>query len=238
MSTNENKTSKPGGSGAFEHIGTQVAAGNLPVGDRLDGAPVLGVEKCRVGQPVGNCLLTDCRPAHCLGEALSECGLGAATNSDGAMKRDNVRFLHVHRYNTNPFVAVNNPVCMTAHKETCTVLQMPASRRKPAPDTSNKNKRVAIPGPDGKTLGQRVREAMAYESGRRGHEYKQTDLVQDVKRVSGMTGPEVDEKLQQSVSAVMLSKVSKSALTPYIARACHVDPIWMASGLGSMFDKS
>jgi hypothetical protein len=220
---------------AAENIGPQISASHLSVGDRLDTDPELRIEESRVVEPVRDGLLADCRAIHRAREAFGEGSLGAATDSDGALKGGDVRFLHERRYSTNRFVSVNNPVCVTLNKEPCIVLQMPATKRKTAPATARSNRRVALPGQDGKTLGQRVHEAMAYESGRRGYEYRQSDLVDDVRRLSGADG---SATLQQSISAITRNTVSKSTLTPFIASACHVDGIWLASGLGSMIPKS
>src|SRR5690348_14449687 len=94
------------------------------------------------------------------------------------------------------------------------------------------SKRVAVPGADGKTLGQRVAEAMAYESGRRGIVYTQKDLIDDVNRLV-RTQDETAPLLSQAMaSAIMLSKVTRSNFTPDIARACHVDAVWLARGIG------
>jgi hypothetical protein len=235
MRPNKNEDGKSGGLVASENIRPQIGAGHLPISDRLDGGPILGVQEDLVVDPVGDRLLADGRAIHRLGEPFSEGRLGATANRDSAAQRSNVRFIHDGCYSTNRFVAVNNPVCMTLNKEACTVLQMPTIKRKAAHPQPRSNLRVALPGPDGKTLGQRVREAVAYESGRRGKEYRQSELVEDVRRLSGLGD---DMKLQQAISAIMRDKVTKSSQTPYIARACHVDGIWLASGLGAMIPKS
>lgn len=191
----------------------------------LDGRPPLRIEKNLALQPVGNGLLADSWPVEKGADSPSKFGL-ASGDINGPPEGGNVAWLHERREYTNRFVNVK-PVCVTENNLACTVLQMPVAKRKPQP----KVRRVAIPGVDGKTLGQRVAEAMAYEAGRRGIEYRQVDLLEDVNRLYGSPpdDPEID---QQLLSAILRNQVSKSSITPMIARACHVNSIWLARGIG------
>lgn len=230
------KSNKSGGFATTKNVGPQMAARNFLIGEGLEGRPVVGVQQDFVLEPVGDVLLAD-GPVHDFGEPFSKSCLATASNVDSAAKRSNVRFLHGHPLYTNRFVRVNEPVCVTAHKEVCTVLPMPATQRKPAPTPARSNRRQAIPGPDGKTLGQRVNEAMAHEAGRRGAAYEQKDLIADVNQLVRVEGEEA--LLSQAMaSAIMRGKVTRSTFTPFIAKACHVDVVWLARGVGQMIPKA
>jgi len=231
------KNEKSSSSAGPEHIRTQVPSRDLPFGDGLNGRPVLRVEQDAGANPVRNRLLLESRPLHDLGKPLGKLGLAAPGSPDGTPERDNVRFLHTHPLYTNGFVRVNEPVCVTPHGPACSVIPMGVTQRKTAPQAKPSSQRVAIPGPDGKTLGQRVAEAMAYETGRRGVSYEQKDLVDDVNRLVAMEGDGGQFLSQQQASAIMRNKVSRSTFTPYIAKACHVDGVWLARGAGSMIPK-
>jgi hypothetical protein len=92
---------------------------------------------------------------------------------------------------------------------------------------------VAKPGVDGQTLGQRVAIAMGVATGRRGSEYTEADLLSDVNRMAGAT---LDNPLlsQQTLNAIRGNKVSRSAFSHLIARACGVNADWLAFGIGKM----
>lgn len=116
---------------------------------------------------------------------------------------------------------------------------MANTSRKPASkpvlvSPKTKSKRQARPGRDGRTLGDRLALAMAYEAGRRHGEYRQADLVADV---NALAKASIDDPIltQQMLSAVMLNKVTRSTLTPLLAAACHVNPLWLSDGVGEMF---
>jgi hypothetical protein len=215
---------------ATKNIGPEVLSTDFVASDVLDSRPPLGVEKNLVGHPVGNGLLADGGSIKEVGDGFSERDL-AAGNSDGPLKSGNVRSIHDHRGYTNRFVKVNNPVCVTDDKKACMVFGMALIKKKQEVKVGKQRK--AIPGNDGKTLGQRLSEAMAYESGRRRAEYKQTDLLKDVNRLAGSP----DDKpamTQQMLSAITVGKVSRSSLTPLMATACHVNPLWLGDGVGKM----
>lgn len=213
-------------------VGTQSNACHLSVGHSLNGRPPLGVEQNLVVQPIADQLLFDGRSIKELSDSLCKGSL-AASNGNRLSKGGDVRFIHEHREYTNRFVQVNNPVCVTQNKGACIVQLMPALKKKQVVTPSAA--RVAIPGPDGKTLGQRVTEAMAYRSGTLQRSYRQADLMEDINRIAGIPEDQA-QKTQQLLSAIMNSKVSKSSITTYIAAACGVNPVWLASGIGRMLD--
>jgi len=117
---------------------------------------------------------------------------------------------------------------------TATVRTMP--KRAVKPQKPRAQERQAKPGPDGKTLGQRLREAMAYESGRRGREYLAVDLLADINQLAHKSK---DDPLitQQMLSAILTGKVSQTSKTPFLAAACHVNALWLGEGVGRMLDQ-
>lgn len=111
-----------------------------------------------------------------------------------------------------------------------------SARRSTKPKKAPSSERVAKPGADGRTLGQRFREAMAYKSGVMHSEYREIDLVADVNRLVGASkdSPAVS---QQVINAILQNKVTRSWVTTFVATACGVNPTWLASGMGSMLNK-
>lgn len=226
-----------------EHVWTKITASDGRVGDGLDNGPPLRVEQHVVSDPVTDQLLTGfqvtARCGQSNSEALGESGLASTGDRDGALERSNVVSLHERRNNTNRFVFSTNPFVRQEHKGVCTVLDMasrstalklnrPAGAPKP-----RKKKRKALPGVDGKTLGQRVAEAMAYKSGRIGREYRDADLLRDVNRLA----PAGEIILsQQMLSAIRRNTVTQTSKTPFIAMACGVNAVWLTHGIGNMTD--
>lgn len=221
-------------------IRPEITPSNGAVSSGLEGNPPIRTDESLFTQPVRNDLLASGGFAG-LPQLGSELGLGAASDIDGALKRSNVSFLHEHAKYTNTFVRATTVFVCDNNKEACTVLDMTSHARKlaklpvAAPKAHAKKKKVAKPGQDGKTLGQRLELAMAYESGRRGHEYRQIDLLDDVNRLA--KAPSDSPVLtQQGLSAIMLNTVTRSAYSHLMAAACHVNPIWLAEGAGGMTD--
>lgn len=229
-----------GGLPGAKNVGAKLSTSDLVVGDGLEGGPPLGIEKRLVGQPIRNELLRHRGTLHELREPIRESGLAATGDIDSSLKGANVLLFRRHNdyFYTNQFVDVNNPVCVTARKSTCSVVSMDQARTKRqskrAPKAEVSSKRVASPGPDGKTLGQRVSEAMAYKSGRIGMAYTPGDLLRDVARIMQVPHPETDQRLQQRLSAVTTNKVSESAVSPAIAHATGVNTLWLCYGWGKM----
>lgn len=217
---------------ATEDVRTQVLSPDLVAGDVLNSGPPLRVQESGVSHPIGNGLLTDRGSVEVIGDGLCERSL-ASGDRDRALKGGNVSVFHKERGYTNRFVSVNQPVCVTQNKNACKVVDMALVKKKQQPKTAKR--REAVPGVDGKTLGQRVAEAMAYESGRRRTEYRQADLLADVNHLAGAR-EENPVMTQQMLSAIMVGKVSRSSLTPLIAAACHVNAVWLGDGAAKMLD--
>lgn len=224
-----------------EHIWPEVTASDGGIRNALDDRPPFGVKQHPLSKPVADKLLAGFQLATGCGqgstETISKGGLISAGNLDSSPQRGNVFSLHERRNNTNRFVFSTNPFVRQEHKGVCTVLDMAsrstALRRPVAAPKPPRKKRKALPGPDGKTLGQRVSEAMAYKSGRIGQEYRAADLLRDVAKLS----PPGDTILtQQMLSAILRNTVTQTSKTPFIAMACGINAVWLSHGVGKMTD--
>lgn len=219
-----------------ENIGTEILSGDA--GSDFEGRPPFGIQQNLVLQPVRYVLLAGLRAAG-VSQPSGELGL-AAGNIDSSFKSGNVRFIHQHPKYTNALVRSTTALVRQDHKEACTVLEIATSdrsmnRRALKPQGKRSKERRAKVGRDGKTLGARLREAMAHEAGRRGAEYLPVDLLSDLNRLAGRSK---DDPLitQQMLSAILTDKVTKTTITPYLAAACHVNPFWLGDGNGKMLD--
>ncbi len=227
--------------GSLKDIGPEMNGGDLPASDMSDRRPVPRIDQHSFAEPIGDVLLTElsatpgatrglCREeiTNALGQPLLTTG-----DFDRSTKGDNVLlFRHDAARYTNRFVDVNKPVCMTDHKTACIVLPMSMKqKKKPKPASI----RVQLPGFDGKVLGQRIREAMAYHAGRVGGPYEQKDLVRDVMQRRRMHAKE-EHNVQSTISAAMrITNECKYLGT--IAAVCEVDYDWLASGAGDMLPR-
>jgi hypothetical protein len=218
-----------------KEIGTQIPPSDSTARGGLEGNPPSVGNLFPALQPAGNELLASALgpgSPHSGGQSFLRAG-----NSDSASQGSNVVLLHERRAYTNRVVPATTLFVCEPDKETCTVLSMPNTVRKavatPQVAPKKRGKKQAIPGQDGKTLGMRLELAMAYESGRRGREYRQVDLLADVNRLANAP----DDKpvlTQQALSAIMLNKVTRSAYAHLMAAACHVNPLWLSEGIGHM----
>lgn len=121
------------------------------------------------------------------------------------------------------------------------MLNMPLAKRKlmnlraPRPKKGTSSKRVAKPGADGQTLGQRLRRAMDYHGGKLGREYNEADLFRDVNRMLGAdtTNPVIS---QQMLNAILNNRVTRSNFSADLAAVLCVRGPWLGRGIGSMLD--
>lgn len=221
-----------------KNIRAQVAPSDCVSGHLLDNRPPIGLQQDSVPQPITDKLLTGLGSTG-LPQASGKLGLVSTGEVDRSPQSNNVTRLHGHPKYTNRFVLATTPFVCHENKEACTVLVMPITAKKPivrppiaAPKTRPK-KRQARPGTDGRTLGDRLAMAMAHETGRRGREYRQADLLADVNHLA--QAPEDDPALtQQMLSAIMRNQVTRSSYTAFMAVACHVNPLWLSDGIGNM----
>jgi hypothetical protein len=231
-----------------ENIGTEIAASDATTSDELNSGPPLSPNKDALAQPVRNSLLAYADAfvfrRRVVPEELSK-PVGKlvlpAGNLDSSLKRDNVVSLHKHAKYTNRFVRSTIAFVGPPNKEACTVLDMVRpEKKKPAaphirPARKRRERREAVPGADGRTLGERLQLAMAHESGRRGGRYRPADLLTEVNRIANR--PDDNPILsQQLLSAILTNKVTRTSVTPFLAAACHVNGVWLGEGIGDMLD--
>lgn len=241
-----------------EQVGPQCLSIHDAFSGSLEGSPPFRADSNSVVQPIADKLLTGLAIASMGLQGVGESLLAATGKSDGFLQRGDVGrvglfsergVVHDRRDYTSMFVRVNKPDCfpnkpdcVTPNKSVCNIVnlqviresRMPARARKlevVAPKVAKK-KRRARPGADGKTLGQRILEAMAYRAGKLDQPYKIVHLGQDVNELLGCP-PDQPELSQQNLSAIIRTS-SDSYYTPFIARVCGVDPVWLAAGIGQM----
>lgn len=229
-------------------IGPQVPSGHGTVGRQLNGDPPLGGDVALPLQPVPNQCLTGI-PVNAVGAHLVGEGFLPPGNLDSPPERSNVRLFHRPEAYTTTVVKRNTPGCMTADNTGCNVTDIVDLRErritrlaKPSRKTGQSSQREtrgpAIPGPDGKTLGQRLSEAMSYHEGVIGRKYTPQDLFRDVNRLLNAP-PDSPAISQQSISKILVSdsSVTNSANSVYFARVLGVDAVWLSGGIGSKFIK-
>lgn len=210
-----------------KHIRTQIDSGDCVVGGLLNERPPLRIEKNLVVDPVRDCLLTHSGSAG-VSNTRSKSRL-APGDVDSPLERRNVRFIHEHRKYTRILVSVNKDDCLTVNKAPCTVVPMPATKRKTQPAAAPKAGRVKQldKGPDGKTFPQRLSATMAEQG------IGQTALA---KRCSELyssfypAGP--DDKVKQQHVFNALGGQSSSEYLPLMAVVLDVNDLWLQFGVG------
>lgn len=224
---------------ARKNVGTKIPSSDDSIGRSFDSRPPFRVEQNLLSQPVRDVLLASLAATE-RAQPLSKLRLPPG-DLDRPTKSGNVSFLHDWTKYTNRIVSATTPFVGHGNKDVCKVLPMTTGRSNALrklvrpPPKARPPKRQAIPGPDGLTLGQRLTIAIAHETGRRGREYRQVDLLADVNRLAGRRK---DDPLltQQMLSAIMRGTVTRSSSTAFLAVACHVNPLWLGEGVGKMSD--
>jgi hypothetical protein len=224
--------------GAPEDIGTQLSSSDLTASDVLEGRPILSIEQSLLAKPFGDGLLRKSRPLEVISQAFGQGRLTAA-NLDRPLERCNVRFLHEHPKYTTVVVPVNNPGRVTGPPNGCTLLVMPATKRKTASESAIKPLRIrqAAIGPDGRTFGDRLRACMtqrARQLGRATKDYTQFDLINEATRAVGRNPDREEEWVisQQGLSLILNNKVSESHAAIAFAMSLGVEPAWLQYGIG------
>ena len=100
-----------------------------------------------------------------------------------------------------------------------------AGSKPPAP------RRARPVGPDGRTLGERVRIAMAESDPPMTEAELLAECTRIVRAHTTKAKPLVS---QQLLNAIIRDTVTQSAYTPIIAEALRVRPVWLAFGIGPM----
>jgi hypothetical protein len=226
--------------GSPENIGAQISASDHTPSDMLESRPVLRFDQDFLTHPFGDSLLPQGGTLEELREPLGQGGL-ATGNHNGALQGSNVRFIHDHPRYTTPVVRVNNPGRVTGHNGGCTVLPMSPRRSNtaaaPAKAPGKIRVRQADLGPDGKTLGERVRACMIVRARQLGVDpakYTQEELIAEASRVTGRNLQAGDKPImtQQALSLILKNKVSESHASIAFAMVFGVEPAWLQYGIG------
>lgn len=220
-----------------ENIGPKVLPHDAILRRPLECRPPNSIEQRSTFQPVRDSLLTNRRPSLRRGvvnEVLPQLGRQCAlptTNIDSPLQGDNVTLLHEREPYTRKLVAVNNDACFTTHKDSCNVLNMPTTKRKPAPQQPRTDKRKRPPeqdiGPDGRTLAQRMIALMAERN------VGQTELARMCSTFYSTFVPTAEDKVkQQHIFNIVQGQASSWAL-PLIAAVFDVNDLWLQFGIGA-----
>lgn len=213
-------------------IGTQVRTGDPAGSNRLKSRPILRRKKRLVLQPLRDGLLRDGGSIHELSDAFREGGL-AAGDIDSAPKGGNVLLFHKSQSYTTRVVRVNESSRVPKNNEVCNVLSMPVSPRKRAlPKSEQLPEGAALVGPDGLTLGDRLRLGMQARSQAIGRTYTAKDLLADASAVAGRGPNDPPVQTQQALSKILNNRVSESAAVPAYAAVLGLNSLWLQYGTG------
>jgi hypothetical protein len=153
-----------------KNVRAEIATRDSVFGNELDCGPPESVDKDSVVEPVPNGLLAY-SAAFVVGRGVRKEELPdtarkrllPSSDVNSPPQRGNVVSLHDHSL-TRILVSVNKDPCLTSHKETCTVLAMQQTKKRPhaPPIRRAKGKAIHEPevGPDGLTMPQRVIQLM------------------------------------------------------------------------------
>lgn len=210
-----------------ENIGTQIVASDSITSSALHERPPLGIKQNLVGQPVRDGLLAD-GVASGASHKIGERGL-AASNGDGFLKRDNVRFLHEDKSYTRILVGVNKIRCLTDDKEPCTVLTMTRPKTKPGPRPAKPKRVKALHvGPDGMTFQKRIVGLMTLHDPPIG----QTELARMCSEYYATFVPHMDDMVKQQHVFNLLRGQSSTEYLPILAAVLDVNELWLQFGIG------
>lgn len=229
----------PGKLPVLGYVRPELPPSDLTASDMSESGPVLGFDAGLLAEPLGDGLLTDRRPLQKLRKTRRKSGL-TASNLDRSLECGNVRFIHNARAYTTRVVEVNDKGCVPPHNNGCTVLYMPDRKVKSAaaPVTRNPAPRIreAELGPDGNTLGDRLKLAMtnyARSHGRGNFEgYSQTEWVEMATRAVGKDPEKVLVMTQQNLSLILNNKSSGPDGVIAFAVLLGVEAAWLQYGIG------
>lgn len=233
-----------------EDIGPKVLPHDATLRRPLECRPPNSIEQRSTLQPIRDGLLTDRGPSlrrRVVDEVLpqlgrqcslppsdldgsAQCGDVVAVG-DRVARGDNVVVLHGPETYTRKLVAVNNDACFTPNKDSCNVLNMPTTKRKPTPQQPKADKRKRPPeqdiGPDGRTLAQRTIALMAERN------VGQTELARMCSTFYSTFVPTAEDKVkQQHIFNIVQGQASSWAL-PLIAAVFDVNDLWLQFGIGA-----
>lgn len=217
--------------GTIENIWAEIATSDGTVAGVLDSSPPLSTDECLLVQPVREKLLTRSGATE-LTHLCGELDLLPASGLDGTAKGSNVVRLFHSPDVTRFRVSVNKPDCFNLTSESCTVLHMPTTKRKPTPEPgkASAKKRVndALVGPDGLTMGQRVIRLLE------DRDVGQSELARMCSRYYSTFVPGKEDAVKQQHIFNIIQGQESSWVTPLIAAVFDVSDMWLQFGIGNM----
>jgi hypothetical protein len=221
---------------ARENIGTQIPTSDGRVGGKLEGGPPDRINERPALQPIRNRLLAD-------GSHLSvrrrielevlpklRCKSDLVSGDlDGSLERNNVVFLgHGQERYTRNLVRVNKSLCLTANKDTCTVLNMATHKKLQTTEKTVRRKPKAVPevGPDGQTLAQRLTRLMVER------DVGQTELARMCSEFYATFVPVTEDKVKQQHIFNLLQGQANAWCLPLVAHVFDVSDLWLQFGIG------
>lgn len=217
-----------------ENVGPEIAASDFILGSGLNRRPPFGVNQHLVVQPEPNQLLCGAGSAPAVLAHLGGESRLASGDIDGALQRGNVGrkvvALHERKSNTKILVIVNKDSGLTDHKETCRVLSMSQTKRKPQPvvtrPAGRKRATALDVGPDGLTLPQRLHRLMAAAG------VGQAELARMCSDLYATFVPNSPEKVKQQHIFNLLQGQATAWCLPLVASVFDVSDLWLQFGIG------
>jgi hypothetical protein len=221
---------------ARKDVGTEVAPSDASISNGLDCRPIFGADENLITQPVRNSLLAYADAFSVrrrvvrkeLPHPLRELNL-VAGNGNRSLQGRNVVLLHGTHITRNR-VLVNKAVCLTDTKDSCTVLHMPTTKKKPhkqqgaVPRPVRKSEPIV--GPDGFTMSQRVLQLMAEQG------MSQTDLAKACSQYYAAFMPGELERVKQQHIFNIIQGQDSSWVVTLIAGVFDVNALWLQFGIG------
>lgn len=227
-----------------EYIGSQPHAPNAAAGHVLECRPPERLQQRAVLQPVRDGLLADALASTVRGgiasEVLAESGGKsrlAVADLNGLRERGyvvgNVVSLHGARERTtSALVVVNKNAGATVNKRPCTLSGMSLPKKKPAEKPQRIRK--AQRGADGRTVGERLAEAMRSHDPPYDSETGQTRLAEECQRIwaSGWGKKSTVKIKQQNINELLHNKQHSSRYISVLAYVLNVRCLWLQFGIG------
>lgn len=219
-----------------EHVGTEIAPSDAVISNELECGPPLSPNEDALAQPVRNSLLaySDAftfrrrvvaeKLSHAIGKLMLP-----ASELYSPSKGSNVVLLH-DRIVTRNCVVVNKDPRLTEAKDSCTVLQMPITKKRPVKTPSGRGgpsrKAEPIVGPDGFTMSQRVLRLMTEQG------MGQAALARACSEYYAAFIPGDSDRVKQQHIFNIIQGQDSSWVVPLIAGVFDVNVLWLQFGIG------
>lgn len=221
---------------ARKNVGTKISTGDTRVGSKLESGPPDGIKQRPTPQPVRNRLLADGSHLSVRRRIEPEVLPKLRRKSDlvpgdidSSLERNNVVFLgHGQERYTRNLVEVNKSLCLTANKDTCTVLHMATQKKLRTAEKVVRRKPKAVPevGPDGQTLAQRLTRLMVER------DVGQTELARMCSEFYATFAPGTEDKVKQQHIFNLLQGQANAWCLPLVAHVFDVNDLWLQFGIG------